>query len=124
MPAGKIGVFNTKTFRFTAVGIESEDANNLPEIIFYGKAANGYIALYAKNKGIFIYEPAAKIFKLKIAFRLPEKKRVYSIQSIDDGRLYWISTFGGLMIYNPQTGNLNYRGHNPDNNIFIRYLGQ
>lgn len=120
----KIGFFDTKTFNFKTVNIEGEDAVNPYDILFYGKAANGYVALFVQNKGIFIYDPALKIFKLNIAFKLAEKKRVYSVQSIDSGRSYWISSYGGLIIYNTETGNLNYRGHNPDNNIYINNIGK
>lgn len=119
---GKIGFFDTKNFNFTAVGIDGEDANKPYEILSFVPAANGYIALYVKDKGIFDYDPALKIFKQTILFSLPEKQRVYAMQSIDGGRRYWIATLGGLVIYNSETGNLNYRGHNPDNNIYINYL--
>ena len=121
---GKIGFFNTKNFRFTSVAIEGEDVNNPYDVKFYGPAANGYVALYIDNKGFYIYDPAAKIFKQKISFRLPDKQRVYAVQSIDNGQSYWLTTFGGLVIYNSKTGNLNYRGHNPDKNIYIDYFEQ
>src|SRR6516225_8464908 len=51
----KIGFFDTKKFSFTAIPIEGEDANNPYYVRFYGKATNGYMALYAEGKGIFVY---------------------------------------------------------------------
>ena len=119
---GKIGFFDTKKFRFTAIPIEGEDISDPYYIRFYGNAGNGYMALYAENKGFFIYDPDAKMFKHKISFKLSEKQYLYEIESIDSSRNYWVATHGGLLVYNDETGNLNYRGHNPDSNIFINRL--
>jgi len=119
----KMGFFDTKKFSFTAVPIEDEDPNDPYDVIFFGRAANGYIALYVEGKGIFIYDPVAKIFRHKIAFKLSAKKRITDMESIDNGNSYWIAVYGNLMTYNDKTGNLNYRGHNPDNDIFINHLG-
>lgn len=120
---GKMGFFNTKTFNFTTIPIEGEDPNIPYDVRFYGKASNGYIALYAEGKGIFIYDPKSKIFKQKIAFSLHNKQRIIDMESVDNGERYWIAVYGGLIIYDTKTGNLNYRRHNPDNNIFIQRLG-
>ncbi|HEX5151199.1 MAG TPA: two-component regulator propeller domain-containing protein [Parafilimonas sp.] len=119
---GKIGFFDTKKFSFTAVPIEGEDISYPYNIRFYGNASNGYMALYAEGKGFFIYDPDAKMFKHKISFRFPEKQRLYEIESVDNGRKYWIAAYGGVLVYDDETGNLNYRGHNPDSNIFINHL--
>jgi ligand-binding sensor domain-containing protein/signal transduction histidine kinase len=119
---GKTGFFNTKDFSFTAVPIEGEDPSQPYIIRFLGRAANGYIALYAEQKGFFIYDPVSKIFKTEIAFQLKEKQRLFEIQSIDSGRGYWMGVYGGLLLYDTKTGNLNYRGHNPDDNKILNYL--
>ena len=118
----KIGFFNTKNFSFTAVPIEGENASDPYDVRFYGNASNGYMALYAHKKGIFIYDPFSKIFRQEISFKLTDKQGLYDVQSIDNGNSYWIAAFGGLLLYNSKTKNLNYRGHNPDNNIFIDHL--
>jgi ligand-binding sensor domain-containing protein len=118
----KIGFFDTKKFSFTAVPIEGEDASHPFDIRFYGNAANGYMALYAHDKGIFIYDPDSKTFKQKISFKLSEKQHLYEIESVDSGHNFWIAAYGGLLVYNDETGNLNYRGHNPDSNLFINHL--
>ena len=118
----KIGFFDTKKFSFTAVPVEGEDLNSPYDIRFYGNAVNGYVALYAEGKGIFMYDPKARIFREEIAFKLPDTRHLTDMRSVDNGRSYWIAVYGGLMIYNDKTGNLNYRGHNPDNDIFINHL--
>lgn len=118
----KIGFFDTKKFSFTAVPIEGEDASHPFDIRFYGNAANGYMALYAHDKGIFIYDPDSETFKQKISFKLSEKQHLYEIESVDSGHNFWIAAYGGLLVYNDETGNLNYRGHNPDSNLFINHL--
>ena len=120
--AKKIGFFDTKKFSFTTVPIEDENASDPYNIRFYGRAANGYMALYAEGKGFFIYDPDAKMFKHKVSFRFSEKQNLYQVQSIDSGHNYWISARGGVLVYNDETGNLNYRGHNPDSNLFINHL--
>ena len=118
----KIGFFNTVSFSFTPVPIEGEDSSKPYDVRFFDNAANGYIALYAHGKGIFIYDPVSKMFKPEISFKLSEKQGLSAVESIDSGSSYWIASFGGLMLYNSKTKNLNYRGHNPDNNIFIDHL--
>jgi ligand-binding sensor domain-containing protein/signal transduction histidine kinase len=120
---GKIGFFNTKKFDFTAVPIEGEDSKNPYDVRAYGNIANGYLGLYAEGKGIFNYDPDAKIFRQKISFKLQDRRQLTDMEIIDNGHSYWIAVYGGLMLYNDKTGNLNYRGHNPDNNIFINQLG-
>ncbi|HVX26294.1 MAG TPA: two-component regulator propeller domain-containing protein [Parafilimonas sp.] len=117
----KIGYFNTKTFAFTLVPIENEDPANPYDVRFYGNAANGYITLYIQDKGFFTYNPAKKIFEQKIAFKFG-KRRLYNIADINNGAEYWMGGYGGLVIYNTKTNNLNYRGHNPDNNPIVNYL--
>ncbi|MBV9961348.1 MAG: hypothetical protein JO072_03805 [Parafilimonas sp.] len=119
----KVGFFDTKKFSYTPVSIDGEDPNNPYEVTFFGKAANGYIALYIEGKGIFIYDPDAMVFRQEVAFTLPAKKRITDMESVDNGKSFWIAVYGGLMTYNDKSGNLNYRGHNPDNDIFINHLG-
>lgn len=114
----KIGFFDPHTFLFTAVPVEDEDPSNPYNITFYGNAYNGYMILHAADVGFFLYDPLLKKFKRTISFKTPENKRLYGIANINETE-FWISIDGGIIVYNVKTGNLNYRGHNPDKNIYI-----
>ena len=119
----KIGIFNTENFRFTPVPVEGWDNQDKSSFnLFLGQAQNGYAAIYIHNKGFYVYDDKTKMFKPIGLFKLPKDTHYFDIRSVENGRWYWISYYEGLAIFDPKTGNINYKGHNPDNNSLINKL--
>ena len=117
------GIFHTSNFRFEAIAIQGEDTLHRSSVISVGEAENGYAAIYLAEKGLYIYDPVKNMFVPKGLFRFKETKYYYDITSMNGGKEYWIAMTSGLAIYNTKTGNVNYRGHNPDSSLIIKKIG-
>jgi ligand-binding sensor domain-containing protein len=117
-----IGIFNTSDFTFTRVPIEGETAKEKLKPIFLGAEDKGYSAIYVYDKGVYSYNAETKMFKPVSLFKFPKVWNLFYIRSFPDAHRIFFSGLYGLSIFNFTTGNINYRGHNPDNDIFINQL--
>jgi len=106
---GKLGIFNTKNFRFREARLKPlypEDIQSAPKKILEDDRGDVYLVLagnevlrYDKNANIFY--PANNYFKLRDGWRVGDFAYQQSAQK------YWITTKDGtLAIYNRKTGKL------------------
>ena len=90
--------------------------------IFLGADDKGYSAIYVYDKGVYRFNAEKKMFMPVSLFKFPKVWNLFYIRSFPDAHRIFFSGLYGLSIFNFKTGNINYRGHNPDNDIFINQL--
>ena len=117
-----VGIFNTNNFTYTHIPVEGETENKKPFIRFLAQDGNGYAAVYVMNEGIYIYDNERKLFRQAAAINFEKDWPIIGMCSFpDEGKLFLTGT-KGLIVYNFKTGHLNYKGHNIDNDKFVRQL--
>jgi ligand-binding sensor domain-containing protein len=124
----KLGYFDINRFRFHPVKIVFKNKMlNRAEGDFYTDENQEIIlVLHHYNDdawGIVTFDQKKNIFSDEDKrFDLPGNWRIsfFSIDSLHHH--YWYGTNQGLVKYNPETGNFNYRGHNPDKDAIINAL--
>ncbi len=121
----KVGIFNTKTFRYRELKVNYHQ----PPPIFLGKAFvrmhDGRMLMYVHTLGNYVLDKKTQTFNYDTT-AVPKPAnwpRLNHIHYDTNTRHYWMSTDSGLAVYNPQTKNLNYHGHNPDQLRAIDVIG-
>lgn len=115
-------VFHRVNFRFnnTIIGKPFGD--------FYSDENNEVLLLLKKNNenaayGVATYDEGKNVFATgDKRFHLPDGWFPFFLSIDSVKRCYWFGTNNGLIKYDPQTGNFNYRGHNPDKDSIITAL--
>lgn len=117
----KLGLFDTRTFKFTEVPVKWRNRNN----IYINKRLTeirGELLIITQENGMYMYDSVASEFK-QVSDFIPAPAG-WSVNSIIDDKKsgkMWISCAQGVVMYDPATKHLNYRGHNPDNDPFINW---
>jgi len=124
----QLGYFDINKFIFHEVKISFR--NNMltrAEGDFYTDENNEIMLILNGYKteawGVVTYNEEKNIFTTgDKRFNVPDDWRTAYLSIDSSGGNYWYGTTNGLIKYNPRTGNFNYRGHNPDNDIIINAL--
>lgn len=122
----KIGIFDTEHFSYHAVNIAWQ--TDTPTI-FVAKAlvekGDGKVLLMMGWHEVYEFSEGANSFVIteKIRYKPANWKRQAFFQDTLTGRS-WLGCDSGLVMYDPVTKNINYRGHNPDHNKTIEALGE
>ena len=120
----KIGIFDTKTFVYHEIKVKVRD----PAILNHGKRLicdnDGNLILLFVDAGFVTWNENKQEFSADYNFiPVPDDWMIVDIIQEPRTKKYWIGTYTGTAIYNRQTKQLNYRGHNPEKNQFIEKLG-
>lgn len=121
----KIGTFDTDKFRYHEVTLQwkvEKPTVFVPKVLIETK--EGQLFLFTLRHDVYQYHPESNSFTASAAgmFQKPDtwKRNAIYYDSLT-GRS-WTGCDSGLVMYDPVTKNLNYRGHNPDKNKIIDAL--
>jgi len=120
----KIGIFDTKNFVYHEINVKVRD----PSILNHGKRLisdeEGNLLLLFVDAGFVTWNENKREFSADHNFiTVPDDWRIVDIIQQPGTKKYWIGTYTGTGIYDRQTKQLNYSGHNPEKNQFIEKLG-
>jgi len=122
----KIGIFDTDRFSYHAAAIRWKDGAQ-PTVYVHKEMVEmkgGKLLLLTgwHETYEFIPDSNAFIFTEKIMYKPAHWKRQAFFYDTLTGRS-WLGCDSGLVMYDPTTKNINYRGHNPDGNKIIAAMG-
>lgn len=121
---GIIGRFNTRTMRFKSVNINAKVSNlkGIRRLTMDSKGNLFYTFVFSE---LFMYDSATDAFVVqKQIFKTPPGRKIMSVLEQKNAGKYWLSTDSGFAVYNTRTGNINYSGHNPDQEQLIEKFGK
>lgn len=117
---GKMGIFDTRNFRFHEVAIDVKDSNQLRYERRLIKDEQGHLFLLFNLHELLTYNEQTNSFSAKDNFiPVPEDRKINDLAQQPGTSKYWISTSTGFYIYNKETGKLSYDGHNAEKEPFI-----
>ncbi|MDP4265001.1 MAG: two-component regulator propeller domain-containing protein [Bacteroidota bacterium] len=124
MTEDKIGIFDTKNFTYKAVHI---DARN--DIFFYAAKKlvqddEGNIFIVAQNLELLTFHENRNEFSPDNFIRYPSDWKIIGLYNLPGTKKYIISTTSGITVYNRQTDQMNYPGHNPEKEGLVEKLGK
>lgn len=119
----RVGIFNTTTFTFTDVKLQNALPDELTSPRFVELDDEGNVIVYIEKKGLFTYDAAKKLFVLTgpNAIVPPDMGYVSQHRLPNTPYLFYSGT-NYIAVYDFRTGNLNYRGHNPDKNPLVEKI--
>lgn len=111
---GQVGIFNKSTFTYTPVPVRPQQPASLWAVKLLIKDASGNLFLLMEGAEVLTYDkaknefsPAANFFPLKSEWKVTGLVQQPGTQK------YWMGLHsGGIAIYNHQTRQLSYAGHN------------
>ncbi len=116
LASGKIGIFDTKKFRFIESKVSEED-----QLLFFSHKElvpdeSGNLMLLLQGQKFLTYNAEKNEFSSEYNFiSLTDSMKVIDLVHQPGTQKYWISTSAGLAIYNLATGRLSYDGFNREN---------
>lgn len=114
----KIGIFDTRTFKYTDCQIVNPKVS-FPGLIF--ESANGDVMLSQFTIGFYRFdERTSKFYPDEETIHTPVNWKQYGVSYDIYRKKYWISCDSGLVLYNPASRVMNYRGHNLENDPVIK----
>lgn len=117
---GKLGIFDTKKFRFTEVPIDSVNTAQLQrrkQLLEDGKG-NVYLVV---SPFVFIYDAAGgRFLSAKEQIKIPRGWKLHYLVADPVSQKFWMAADSGLAVFNSATGRLSYRNHNVENEPAIR----
>jgi ligand-binding sensor domain-containing protein len=116
-----VGLFNTSRFIYRAAPLQ----NKGKEKVFLSKhlmeAPDGGLILFEEKGNIYRFDEKTHQFVLENQLiQLPPKWKHNRITWDRFSRKYWVATDSGLVVYNPATKLLSYRGHNAEHDPVIK----
>ena len=111
----KAGYFNVKTLRFQPIPLFPEDKRPVFAPQYFFEGSNGSVFLHVRGGRLYQYDEKVKSLRPgNNAIPFPPRWTFHSIIWDNSEKKYWMAGDSGLVMYNPQTKALNYRGHNPE----------
>ena len=119
----KIGTFNTSNFVFSDKPIQGNTEKDPLHIVLLGDNEKGNAVLYIYKKGFYTYDEQSHEF-LQTTYQplLTDSLSFIGYHHDPSTSQFWFASYKGLIMFDARTGNLNYTGHNPDNNIVIQRM--
>jgi signal transduction histidine kinase/ligand-binding sensor domain-containing protein len=120
----KVGIFDTRNFTYHEMKVKVRD----PAIENHGKRLicdnEGNLLLLFVDASFLTWNETKQEFSADYNFiSVPDDLRIVDVIQQPGTKKYWIGTYSGTAIYDRQTKNINYTGHNPDKNQFIEKFG-
>ncbi|HEX2534176.1 MAG TPA: two-component regulator propeller domain-containing protein [Chitinophagaceae bacterium] len=117
----RVGIFNTRLFTFTEIPVLYRERPQVYTVKYLLETHDGQLLLHERFGDIYRFDPAARHFVLdnKI-IPAPRGWKRDKIVWDKTTRQYYSTGDSGLVLYNPVTKLLSYRGHNPLNDPAIR----
>lgn len=117
----QVGYFDTRTFHFQPVRLFPEEKRLIYNPQYFFQADDGSVFLHIRKGALYRYDEQIRQFRpAGEAIPFPKQWPVHSIAWDSVEKKYWMSSDSGLVVYNPKTKILNYRGHNPENDPTIK----
>jgi len=122
---GKVGTFDTKRFIYHRVKVTIKDTTQLTidrELI---EDEQGNLLLLYHNNDLVTWSEKNKEFAAEYNFiKLPAGFQIVDILQQPGTKKYWIGRREGLTVYNLETKNLSYHGHNIEKEPIIEEFGE
>jgi ligand-binding sensor domain-containing protein len=116
----QVGYFNTSTFKFQEVPLYPNEQRELFTPQYFFESLEGKLMLHYKGGKLYSYNEQLKQFRpAEDLIPFPSNWKIHSIAVDKVAKCYWLCGDSGIVMYNPKTKLLNYRGHNPGNNSTI-----
>jgi ligand-binding sensor domain-containing protein len=116
----QVGYFNTSTFKFQEVPLFPKEQKTLYAPQYYFESLEGKLMLHYKGGRLYSYNEQVKQFRpAEEIIPFPTNWKIHSIAVDKVEKRYWMCGDSGIIMYNPKTNVLNYRGHNLENNPTI-----
>jgi ligand-binding sensor domain-containing protein/two-component sensor histidine kinase len=121
---GHIGIFDTRHFTFKKVAVQpARPASLLGEKRLFTDS-RGHVFLICFRNELLAWNEKNNSFSSSSNFiPLPVKWAIVSLYEAKQTGKYYIGTDSGLVVFNPTTRSLSYRGHNVENEPLIQQLG-
>jgi len=116
-----VGLFNTTRFLFKATPLQGAGKEKIyrPKHLF--EAPDGKLILFEEKGNIYRFdEKTAQFVQENSLLSLPPNWKLNRITWDQLSRKYWIATDSGLVVYNPASKRLSYRGHNVEQDPVIK----
>jgi ligand-binding sensor domain-containing protein/two-component sensor histidine kinase len=121
--SGRIGIFNTRSFKFKEVFVKPANVHSLQanKKIFTDSRGNVFVVCFKSE--LLVYDEKSNDFlPVNSLIPLPEKWPVISFCEEAKTGKYYIGTDSGLVVYNVRTHKLSYRGNNTENEFVINQM--
>ncbi len=121
---GKVGTFDRKTFRYSEVKVivKNENVLRLQRKLIEDEEGNLFLSFF--NTEFLTWNEKNREFSATYNFIFfPPDIRIVDFKQQPGTKKYWISTQKGMAIFNRQTNQLSYTGHNEGKEGFIDKLG-
>src|SRR5947209_10051504 len=116
----RVGIFDTKKFLFREMALPVEKKKYLVQPAFT-QTPEGMILMVKTDGGLLRYNEKTSSFVDASGFiPFPPKWIRSSVTWYPFIQKYWMSSDSGIVQYDPKTRELNYRGHNPQNDPVIQ----
>ena len=114
------GYFNVRTLRFEAVLQSPDDKQPVFSPQYYFEGSDGSVFLHMRGGRLYRYdEKTGQLRPGNTSVPFPANWTFHSIIWDRAEKKYWMAGDSGVVMYNPLTKALNYRGHNPENDPVI-----
>jgi ligand-binding sensor domain-containing protein/signal transduction histidine kinase len=120
----RVGIFDTKNFTFKEVVIKPSNELQIKSEKKIVKDEEGNVFLIIWNTELLTYNEKNNEFSTANNFmRLPADWKIIDIYQLPGTKKYIIGTSKNIAVYNRQTGQLNYTGHNIEKLPLVDKLG-
>jgi ligand-binding sensor domain-containing protein len=120
----KVGIFDTKNFRYTNVPISGWNQETLIVDKAFLETTDGrLLLLFKKTRNIYEYNQGAKAFVPCTSVPLPENQNVNSILQDKLTQKFIFTTDLGLVMYNPRTKVMSDRANNREAEPLLSQCG-
>lgn len=100
----KVGIFNTKTFRYANVPVSHWSQEKVPVTKAFLETTDGrLLLLFKKTRNLYEYNEASNAFVPATVVPLPPGRDVNSILQDKLTQKFILTTDSGLVVYNPKT---------------------
>ncbi len=117
----QVGFIDVNNFRYQPVKIKKLAGDYNADAATLHLDEDGHVILIYVGRGFITFsEPANEFSEQYSPFKLPPGWEPFHFWQ-DKKRNYWIGTPSGLLKYNPVNKAMSYRGHNVENDPFIKH---
>jgi ligand-binding sensor domain-containing protein/signal transduction histidine kinase len=120
----KVGIFDTKRFVFRPVPIRVPEEYHQFHTHFLEDRSGRLSIVIGKLAMVTYHEDKNEFARKYNVMPVPRGWRPIKIFLDTMRNQYWMASDSGLLVYDVQTKNYNYRGHNPDKNPVIEKFGK
>lgn len=117
----QVGFIDVNNFRYQPVKVQKLKGDYNADAATLHLDEDGHVMLIYVGRGFITFSESANEFAEAYSpFKLPEGWEPFHFWQ-DKKRNYWVGTPSGLLKYNPVKKAMSYRGHNVENDPFIKH---